>query len=100
MDNCDAILDSGYNKPLVCAQMEDKTNIIETLCLHQVILKSLGEVQEYRDGLRSLDVANTLIEHGDLLKSFFCNDKTLKEPLTAGGLVLIYEFTCIYLSMI
>ena len=47
-------------------------------------MKSLGEIQQYADGLKTLNVASTLKDHKDIFEKFFSNDESLKEPLTAG----------------
>ena len=96
MDNCDIIVESGYNKPLARACLEDKPTIVQSISLHQVILKSLGEIQQFHDGLKALNVASTLARHGDVLKSFFSNDRNLQEPLTAGILMFVFIYIKCY----
>ena len=64
--------------------MEDRISVVQTVTLHEVLLKSLGEVSQFHDGLGSLGVARTVLEHGELLRGFFSNDQSLKPPLTAG----------------
>ena len=99
IDNCDLLSERGYSKPLSYVKLGDKTSLVQTLTLHEVILKSLGETQQFLDGLCALNVASTLRTHGDLMKSFFCNDPSLKTPLTAGKghygitLLLLYRYS-------
>lgn len=83
-ENFDLITESGYTKPLLRCGLEDKTSIVHSVALHQVILRSLGELCQFRDGLEALKVAQALKVHGNLLRPFFCNDQDLKKPLTAG----------------
>ena len=81
MHSCyDIIVESGFTKPLSNAKLKDKTSIVQTVTLHYVVLRSLGELQQFRDGLASLHVEH----NGELLRAFFTNEKKLMKPLTAG----------------
>ena len=51
MDHIDLLLECGFNKPLFKVQLEDKTNVIQTITLHKVILASLAELSQFREGL-------------------------------------------------
>jgi hypothetical protein len=92
IDNCDLLSERGYSKPLPYVRLDERTNIVKTLTLHEVILKSLAESGEFLDGLGALNVAGTLKTHGGLLKEFYCNDPSLKAPLTAS--ILHVSFNC------
>ena len=52
-------------------QMEDKPNVIQTITLHKVILTSLAELSQFREGLSALDVTQALKEHSYLLRSYY-----------------------------
>lgn len=52
------------------------------MSLHKVILASLAELSDFREGLAALGVADALKQDGPLLHSFFCND--VKSVLTSG----------------
>ena len=80
----DIIVESGFIKPLSYAMLEDKTSIVQTVTLHYVVLRSLGELQQFHDVLASLHVANALEHNGELLRAFFTNENKLMKPLTAG----------------
>ena len=90
INNCDLVTERGFSKPLAYVRLGDKATFVQTLTLHEVILKSLGETQQFLDGLGALNVAGTLKTHGHLLKEFYCNDPALKTPLTAGIIPLIF----------
>lgn len=80
VSNCDLVIDRGYTKPLFNVTLSDKNHIVQT---HEVLLKSLGEAQQFQEGLTALNVAEVLSKHGDCVRGFFCNDPSMKEPLTA-----------------
>ena len=84
IDNCDLVIERGFIKPLLNVTLSDRSHIVQTLTLHEVLLKSLGEAQQFRDGLTTLNVAEVLSNHADCVQRFFCNDPSMKEPLTAG----------------
>ena len=80
------ILDSGYTKPLIQASLEDVPNIVQTITLHRVILRSLAELSQFqfRDGTDTLGVGRAMSLYPELLYEFFVNSKTQKATLTAG----------------
>lgn len=84
LNSCyDMLVESGFTKPLSHATLADKTSIVQTVSLQFVILRSLAELQQFRDGL-GLSVLRNLKHHGELLRAFFSNEKGLVKPLTAG----------------
>ena len=50
--------------------MADKVDVIQSVALHHVILKTLGEASQFQEGLRSLGVLQQ-IQHGQLMSEFF-----------------------------
>ena len=66
--------------------MKDKTEIIHTISLHHVILKTLGELSQFRDGLETLGVGRAMEEHGQFLQEFF----VVKDPDLTAGLLYVY----------
>ncbi len=81
LDNFDLIAECGFTKPSVRLVMEDKDSIVKAVSLHSVILKSMAELCQFRDGLETLKVASTLKEHPTLLRDFFVS---CPHSLTAG----------------
>ena len=71
------IVESGFTKLLSYAKLEDKTSIVQTVTLHYVVLRSLGELQQFCDGLASLHVANALEHNGELLLVHFLRMKRI-----------------------
>lgn len=82
MTNVDLLLECGFTKAINQLQMKDKLDIIHTITLHKVILVSLAELTDFREGLGALGVLNALKQHSYLLQPFFCNDALIK--LTTG----------------
>lgn len=100
IDNCDLLSERGYSKPLSYVKLTDKASIVQTLSLHEVLLKSLGETQQFLDGLATLNVASALKAHSGLLKQFFCNDPSVNTPLTAGIVfIVVVYFTITFIPV-
>ena len=82
--NEDIIFASGFTKPIATLLFSDKDKIIATVVLHFVILSSLGEISQFRDGLLKIEGMQEMLEkYSDLLESFYCySNKEI--PLTSG----------------
>ena len=74
LDNFDLMSQSGFTKPSSRVKMEDKVNIGQSVGLHSVILQSMAELFQFRDGLETLKVATAMKNHADLLRDFFINN--------------------------
>ena len=91
MDHIDLLLECGFNKPLFKVQLEDKTNVIQTVTLHKVILASLAELSQFREGLSALGVSKALKENPHLLRYYYCCSTDCEENvLTSGKLNLLF----------
>lgn len=79
MENIDIITECGFSKPISRLDLSDKTTILQSVALHKVILMSLAELTQFRDGLSALGVLGALQEHPNLLRSYYClkNSNTL-----------------------
>lgn len=84
LKNCDIMLDNGYTKPLVQTCLEDIPNIVQTVTLHQVILRSLAELSQFRDGIEALGVGKALTQYSSILHDIFVNCNPPNNPLTAS----------------
>ena len=49
-------------------------DIVQSVALQHVILNTLGELTQFCEGLNCLGVKDTLSEHKDLMRPFFCTD--------------------------
>ncbi len=81
LDNFNVLSNSGFTKPSSRLDMEDKVTILESVSLHSVILKSMAELYQFRDGLETLKVASAMKNHTALLWDFFVN----KPPSLSAG---------------
>uniref|UniRef100_A0A1X7VW50 Uncharacterized protein n=1 Tax=Amphimedon queenslandica TaxID=400682 RepID=A0A1X7VW50_AMPQE len=53
--NRDIIFTSKFTKPIATLLLSNKDQIIATVVLHFVILSSLGEISQFRDGLLKIE---------------------------------------------
>ncbi len=82
MENVDILIDCGFNKPISKCGLEDKVTIVQSVCLQMVVLNTLAELDQFKDGLSSLGVVRAIKEHSSLLQSFYCSAS--KMQLTSG----------------
>ncbi len=45
--------------------------IIQSISLHSVIVKSMAELYQFREGLETLNIATAMTHHSELLYDFF-----------------------------
>lgn len=83
VDNLDLLLECGFNKPGSKVELCDKINIIQTVTLHKVILASLAELSQFREGLSTLGVSDALKNNPDLLHSYYCCE--YEDKLSSGA---------------
>ena len=76
------LCDSGFTKPSSSVILKDKSNIINMICLHHIILKCKGEIDQFSHGLESLGTLKAIRRHRKLLRQFFVKLEGVK--LTAG----------------
>ena len=78
LENFDLMSESGFTKPCSRLVMLDKATIVQSISLHVVILKSLAELYQFRDGMETLGMATAIKHH--LLSEFF-----VKKPLSLNA---------------
>lgn len=76
------VSECGITKPFTKITIEDKISIVQSVGLHYVILKTMGELSQFQDGLHCLGVSAMMQSHGNILREFFIN---VKVTLTAGS---------------
>lgn len=68
MTHIDLITECGFNKPLTKLELSDRVTIVQAVALHKVILSTLAELTQFREGLASLGVATKALflfkQHG------------------------------------
>ena len=84
--NFDFLNDCGFTKPFISVTERDKVKIIQTLGLHDVLLRSKAEIDQFAEGLQSCGVLDAIRQNPDLARNYFCINGM--EKLTAG------VFTC------
>lgn len=90
-DNIDLFLECGITKPIPKFELSDKVNIVQAIALHKVILGSMAELAQFKEGVSAHGVGDAIKDHPDLLHSYYCTDH--HDTLTSGMNVLFYE-TC------
>ena len=55
----------------VLVKEKDKVDIIQTMSLHHVILRSKAEIDQFCDGLQACGVLGAVRQHPDLGRPFF-----------------------------
>lgn len=78
----DVLSDSGFSRPSVLVKESDKIDIIQALALHDVILRSKAELDQFCEGLESCGVLCAIRQNADLSRKYFCVD--CREKLTSG----------------
>ena len=74
--NLDLISECGFTKLTTKLTMDDKVTLVQSVPLPQVILRTLGELSQFRDGLDTLGVDSAMEQYGVLLQEFFVNKKS------------------------
>ena len=66
----DVISESGFSKPSYKLSLTDKVDLIQSVALHHVILKTLGEASQFQEGLGSLGVLQQINNMDSLCQNF------------------------------
>lgn len=80
-ENYDEILDCGFTKPSSRLLITDKVDVVQSVALHHVILKTLGELSQFREGLETLRVTKAMEHSRTYLRDFFVIQES---EITAG----------------
>ncbi len=88
------LLDCGFTKPSTSVVLADKMEIVQTISLHQVILRSKAELDQFAEGLDSCGVLKAITNFPGLTKTFFTIGG--RPQLTSGS----YSFECNLLSCV
>ena len=94
MDEIDIFTRCGFYKPIAKVSLSDKIDIVQTVALQEVILDSLAELTQFRDGMKALGVLSMLQTHKDFFRSFYCTDSV--QSLDAGMYVSLYCNLCMH----
>ena len=80
-DYLDALLTTGYAKPVATIAIRHKGEIKEALKIHFMLKAVFPEINEFRDGLKVLGVLDQILKYLDITRSCFVDEQA---PLTAG----------------
>ena len=76
-ENFDVISECGFTKPSSRLSLStDRIDLVQCVALHHVILKTLGELSQFREGLETFGVLKSIQEYGVLLQDFFVMKKS------------------------
>ena len=65
------IVDFGFTKPLVFIGLEDRPSLVKAVSLHHIIFKCKAELDQLREGLGTLGIADAMKSHRSLLEPLF-----------------------------
>ena len=61
---------SGFSKPVTKLTIKDKERIIQSVTLHNVILHSLAELSQFREGISKIEGMKEAL--ANYSESFYC----------------------------
>lgn len=76
------LAECGVTKPSTAVTLEDKISVVQSITLHNTILKSKAEIDQFAAGLSCLGTKSYIMKYPHLLKEFFTISG--KQVLTAG----------------
>ena len=81
-NNMNIITDSGYSRHLRKIGIGERLELIRTISIHGAIYKVIAELEQLKEGLNVLGVAEKMKECPKMFEDFFTFNKSLN--LTAG----------------
>lgn len=82
-DAADALAECGFTKPPILVGLQDKPTLVKAVCFHHLILKCKGELDQLKDGLGTLGVADAMKLNPSIFEPLFTATSGLTE-LTPG----------------
>ena len=82
LTNVTVLIDAGYTKPVCKIELANKDEIIQTVAVQNTIMVCIRELQQLREGLCALGVADLIEKYPHLLQPFFVHQASQK--ITAG----------------
>ena len=68
--NFDLLSDSGFTRPSVLVKESNKVNIVQALALHDVLLRSKAEFDQFCEGQESCGVLGAIRQNSDLARKY------------------------------
>ena len=82
MNAMDTLLECGFCKPFASLSLSDREEMLHAMALHFIILRPKAELDQLREGLASVGVAEYMELYAEILKPLFVS--TTGGPLRAG----------------
>ena len=76
----DMLLESGFTKASSAITLADREDMIKSLCLHHIIFKCKGELDQLKEGLCTLGVAAAIKVLPDTFECLFTTTKEILTP--------------------
>ena len=86
MDGIELLDECGFKKPITTLKLEDKDELIRAVTLHSVLLKSLAEVTQFRDGLSALSVQESMKKNPNIFMPYYCLSES--DALNSGTYIV------------
>ena len=84
MDASDIIINSGFTKSLVTVKLEEKSDVIRSLVLHNTLIQCIPELEQLKRGLSTFNFLNIMRVNMELISPLFVK---ISQKLTAGVIV-------------
>ena len=87
MDNIEILDECGFGKPITRLKLINKPDLVQAVTLHRVLLKSLAEETQFREGLATLSVRESLEKYPKLFIPYYCRSES---DVLNSGMLAIY----------
>ena len=84
------LFETGYRKPLITLQVDDKGELASTLRQYYTILRGQVELDQFIEGLNTYNLLSMVRQHPDQFKRMFVQDEGVQ--LSKGVHVLGHNF--------
>ena len=84
IDNSALFIESGLTTALALVKVRDKESLVKTVALHQVLLKTKAEIDQFCIGLKALGVLKSMQESPHLFEHYFSLEGI--QHMTAGNI--------------
>ena len=88
-DNGLLLLETGYRKPLSTISCEDKPCIKKAVCDYHTLVKIKPELDQFSEGLETLNVLSTMKKYPSLMSSLFVDQG--RDNLNKGIFIIRYS---------
>ena len=92
------LMECGFVKPTSVIKLRDKGDLVRTLCLHHLILKSKAELDQLKEGLHNLRVAAAIESMPDTFWYLFTSN--VEESQLTPGIIIIVWYILAVLSFL